>query len=459
MPSEFFRQDRWLLPGLLLLSLFLRLTVLERYARQLDRDLDLYRRMATAIRDGRGFIHPDTGLPTAYRPPLYPVVLSLVLRGGGGETAIGVLHLFLSVATIALTFAAARRLRLGEASWVASGLVAVDPLLLYNVSQVMTETLATFLSAATVWWLTGPAPPPDGVVRQRSSILWAFGLGALFGLCGLCRPTFFAWGALLAAGWCTAQLIGWLRKMLGKSGASGNLWSAVTVVAGFTIAVSPWVLRNVSEFGRPILSTTHGGYTLLLGHNPVYYEQVVRKPWGTVWEGNSLRKWQQSLEQAMAAESPLIRRDEVARDRWMWQRAQEYMLSDPKLALRSGLTLVGRMWNIAPLDPTNSSGWPLILLMSTFYAIWFAAMLVGLYRMRREEWSAWWPGLALIVSFTGVHFFYWADLRMRAPLIPVMALLAARAFRKGTATGDSRPDAESADAPDKIPPVPVSPTQ
>ena len=42
------------------------------------------------------------------------------------------------------------------------------------------------------------------------------------------------------------------------------------------------------------------------------------------------------------------------------------------------------------------------------------------------EWNcAWRPVLVLIVSFTAVHSIYWADMRMRAPLVPAIALLAA----------------------------------
>ena len=37
----------------------------------------------------------------------------------------------------------------------------------------------------------------------------------------------------------------------------------------------------------------------------------------------------------------------------------------------------------------------------------------------------WLFGVVLAVGFTAVHCVYWTDLRMRAPLVPVVALLAA----------------------------------
>jgi hypothetical protein len=48
--------------------------------------------------------------------------------------------------------------------------------------------------------------------------------------------------------------------------------------------------------------------------------------------------------------------------------------------------------------------------------------------------------VALLISFTLVHAFYWADMRMRAPLVPVLALLAARA---GAALCEKWPGLES----------------
>ncbi|MFX9077435.1 hypothetical protein ABTN32_20465, partial [Acinetobacter baumannii] len=52
---------------------------------------------------------------------------------------------------------------------------------------------------------------------------------------------------------------------------------------GTILTVSPWLVRNWLVFGVPILTTTHGGYTLLLGNNSVFTQDVVQQPWGTVW--------------------------------------------------------------------------------------------------------------------------------------------------------------------------------
>jgi hypothetical protein len=117
---------------------------------------------------------------------------------------------------------------------------------------------------------------------------------------------------------------------------------------------------------------------------------------------------------------------ELFRDRWMSRRAWKYMREDPWTAVRSGMTLLGRIWNIVPMTTTNRSvsGWTR-LVIGVFYSAMFLSALVGLVRLRRKEWLRWWPLVALLLGFTAVHSLYWADMRMRAPLMPAIALLAA----------------------------------
>ena len=52
--------------------------------------------------------------------------------------------------------------------------------------------------------------------------------------------------------------------------------------------------------------------------------------------------------------------------------------------------------------------------------------VVGLSSLGRRALEApWLAGLTLALAFTAVHAFYWTDLRMRAPLTPVLAICAA----------------------------------
>ena len=58
------------------------------------------------------------------------------------------------------------------------------------------------------------------------------------------------------------------------------------------------MIRNVMVFGEPIWTTTHGGYTLALANNPVYYDDILHGPPGRVWTGHDQWLWWDSVNQA-----------------------------------------------------------------------------------------------------------------------------------------------------------------
>lgn len=416
---------------LLLVAILLRGIVIWKFGANLDADVDHYLGIARNLAAGHGFFVPGTNTPTAYRPPLYPLMLAGLLWLNGSSLAIGILQLVLGAWTVLLTVIAGRRLGLGRWALAAGLIVTCDPLLLYNTSLIMTETLAALL-ATLLLCLAIDVP----LLQQTATVIHStlgkrLLLGIVFGLCCLCRPTFFAFAMLTTC----AALAGLFRKapvavperVRGKLTAkTGRLAVAWPVVLGTAVVLAPWAIRNAAVFGHPILTTTHGGYTLLLGHNPVYYREVVDQPWGRVWSEPSLTAWQKSLEERMAAAVPPVK-GEDARDRWMYAGAWALIRGEPAHAVRAGLTLLGRFWNVSPLgSQTARLGVPALWGIRAFYSLMLLAMLLGVARLRGAEWIRWRPLLLLIASFTLVHCLYWADMRMRAPLIPAIALLSAR---------------------------------
>ncbi|MBI3863048.1 MAG: glycosyltransferase family 39 protein [Planctomycetia bacterium] len=403
--------------GILVMALALRLGVLWKYSSHLQDDHDNYRRIAQEVALWKGCVDPDTAQPTAYRPPLYPWLLAIIIYCGGHDVAIGIVHALLGVATVALAMDVGRRLGLGRGSFIAGALVAVDPLLLYQTVQVMTETTAAFLAGLCLWLFLRPATTVNGLA-----------IGLVFGAACLCRPTFWAFGALATACWLVVHIrsIDWLEGF-----SDGGLRPAVVVVAGVLTVIGPWMMRNSKLLRSPVITTTHGGYTLLLPHNDFYTRDVVQKPWGTVWPSASFDEWTVSVEGQLATINPPLDRAhlwsgaEVARDDWMNRQALRYIRNDPRTALRSGLTLLGRMWSIAPATTGDASrSTALRVAIGVFYVPVLVAMLVGMFRVATKSWKTWWPPLVLILGFTCVHALYWADMRMRAPLVPAIALLA-----------------------------------
>ena len=404
----------------------------------------------------------DEVLPTAFRPPLYPLVLSLLTRHDFSTArpseplgdlrlsipAVAALHWVLGVATsvLAIQIAGAclgraaetlspRRIR--ALSYAAGLLVAVDPILLRQSSVVMTETLATFLAVAFwAWWCRG------GLEVSRWSGL---GGGVLLGLSVLCRPTAAAWIALMAA---------WLLCKKGtpvfSRGGKKNLRLHFQLMMGLLLTVSPWVVRNWIQFGKPIWATTHGGYTLLLANNPVLFDHFRRGHWSRDWDearfhaiwaqryGRDLSEpaaWQVEPAATLPVPAPV---DEIAEDRYARDAAVAAIAAEPGIFAKASLTRLGWLWAWWP--DSRQAGRTLRLLIGT----WYGCVLCGLaiatawawfrQRFRHDFWALVMPGVALILAVSAVHAVYWSNMRMRSVAMPavyilLVSLLAIRANR------------------------------
>lgn len=406
---------------ILLLALALRLIAVVIWRDDLGSDPDAYRGLAERLVGGHGFVAPD-GRPTAFRPPLYPLMLSAV--HWAGARGIGVLHVALGVATTGVTYLVGARLRLRGWAFIAAVLVAIDPLLLRYTPQVMTEVTCAFWSAILLWL----------AARWTGDERWQLGtpilLGVVFGMATLSRPTFWVFGALGTACWIAYLYFGHCddRPRQLRRGAAVAIAAAAVVL--------PWGLRNSFHLGQPIITTTHGGYTLLLANNPVFWTEVVEDPDADFWRGESLETWQRSLENEMiiAGVEPT---DELARDEWFQDRALEQIREAPDRFLRSSLFRLRRLYDLAPAGGEGNDA-PRIIAMTVgcFYAVVFTFALAGTLGLLAEAFrqrgkaglsphQRWLPVLLLIAAYSSVHAVYWTDARMRAPLVPAIALMTA----------------------------------
>ncbi len=348
-------------------------------------------------------------VPTAYRPPLYPCVLAAcVAIGPTGRAAIGLMHLALGLGTVWLTYRLGQSCGLGRWAWLAAVLVACDPILLAQSTLVMTETLATFLAVAALACVA--------IATQRHSARWALVAGGVAGLGVLCRPTFLPWAIVVPF-----VFLGTVRPV------ARGLALAMAMAAALAAALAPWAIRNQVQFGRPIVTTTHGGYTLLLANNPDFYEYLRSAPWGAVWENKTLdRAWAAKAPRGTAA-------DEVRADRLAYAEAVQNIRSEPAMFCYACLVRVGRLFGVLPhqLAPDEGIGRRLLRYgVGLWYVVELglaalgAAVIFG-FRRRFEDTSFGWVSMALLVAcFISVHAVYWTDMRMRAPLMPALALAA-----------------------------------
>jgi 4-amino-4-deoxy-L-arabinose transferase-like glycosyltransferase len=401
---------RRLLP-VLVLGLLVRMAVILPQFGALN-DPDNYLPLARSLAQGRGFCLVD-GVPTAYRPPLYPIVLAPVVRVCGERDlplGLAALHLGLALGTIVFTYATAIRWGLGPSrAVVAAAIVALDPVAVVQSRSVMTETLAAFLVAACLASVTLPG--------RRGIIL----SGIAFGLSSLCRPS------LLPGAGLTALALAWV----GPEPLRRRSLNALIFVAAILFTMSPWAVRNWRMFGEPIWTTSHGGYTLALANNPEYYADVVDGPSGRVWTGSSQHAWLERVYRETVGMS------EIEADRHLRREALKMAAGWPGTFLRATLARLGRFWGIAP-SPAVYPTWLRIATAAWTIPLW-VALTVGLFRNGLMKWPSVVAPL-IMIGLTVVHAFYWTDMRMRVPLIPAIALVAAGASlrRKATLPSASR---------------------
>ena len=368
-------------------------------------DPDSYRLFAQTLRSD-GVYGPAADAPSAFRPPLYPLLLT---PAPGSRLHAAAVNLIAAGLSAWLTMSLAARLLSPRAALPAGLLFAIDPVSVQTATQVMTETVFTTLLLATLLVWTGSG-------RGRTG-----GTGLLLGLCGLTRPT--AWAA-------------WVFWLLGSTGR----WRPWLIATGIGVLVClPWVARNQRQFGRPILATTHGGYTLWLGQNPTFQREVVIGP-HEVWPQDSFRRWTTANLRATAD------MDELRRDRHFRTQAVDWLTAHPLDGLRSMVLHVRRLWAIRPhrVPPVVAYG------CAWFYAVLLGAMLVGLsHPLVRTRAGVLLP--LTLAATTAVHALYWSNIRMRTPLMPLVAVLAvagatllSRGFRRTaeqapSPSGRSRP--------------------
>ena len=373
-----------------------------------------YDQVAWNLARGAGFAF-GTGspvYPTAFVPPLVPWITSLLYHAAGHryfaalllQCAIGAVVPLLIQSLGAAMFS-------GGAGRLAGWLAAFDPLLVFFSGYLLTETTfcAVLVAALIVSaeWVKTPRPGR------------ALGVGMLWGLAALARPP-----ALLLP-W---LIVAWAMVPLGLTVQPRDRWRQVLAVAiGFALVVGPWTIRNATVFHSFIPVTTGAGRALLDSNNPEVWSDPVRRggaistfhvePYASEFRGHS--------------ESEV---DAIAR-----RQAGDFLRAHVREWPDMALAKLARFWRLkaegggtgswqrpgSPLEDLRRRADPLLVwsLLALPFALW------GLARSLQgpRRWFQALPAL-VILYFTLGAVVFWGALRMRVPIEPLVALLAAVGF-------------------------------
>lgn len=202
------------------------------------------------LASGEGF-SMQAGVPTAKRPPLYPVFLAAVYGvAGHSYTAARIAQSFLGAFACLFLFLAAKELFGRSAALLASLICAVHPVLIAYSGQILNEALFTALLTVAMWlfvlW-----------TRKRGwFLLVSFSIA--LAVSALIKPTPIFLPVLLFA----ADAFD--AKDFRRAVRSFGVFCMIALVV-----LAPWTIRNYKAFGKIIpFASQHGPlffYTMITG--------------------------------------------------------------------------------------------------------------------------------------------------------------------------------------------------
>jgi hypothetical protein len=208
---------------------------------------------------GDGYIEPlflaPTHVPTADKPPLYPLVLALpAVLGAGSIVWNRVVSCLMGALLVAALGLLGRRAAGDRAGLAAAAIGAAYPVFVGLDGSVRSESLYAPLIAFVLLCAYR--------LRDRPETSRALTLGAVVGLAALTRSEAIA-----------------LVVLAPIAAPRARLRTLTLCVLACALVLSPWVIRNWTTFGEPTLSTNSG--SLIYGANchDAYYSGLIGA-WG-----------------------------------------------------------------------------------------------------------------------------------------------------------------------------------
>lgn len=243
---------RFLFAAILLSALGLRVWWFQKVNTQPVTDFDWYFERAKELAQGLGY--QVDGNPTAYWPPGYPLALSLLFKLTGPTVfAAKILNSALTIIIVAQTYLLGRRLHPNPVLALLAALITAlfPPLVAYS-TILASEPLYTALILAGCLFLYNPKTKPLHFIYT----------GIVFSLATLVRPQ-----AILIL--LFVLPIAWLFQRSNSQNSSAfRLTSISILVATFALVQTPWMIRNITIYKKPVFVSTNGGDNLWIGHNP-----------------------------------------------------------------------------------------------------------------------------------------------------------------------------------------------
>jgi len=343
------------------------------------------------------------------RAPLYYYLLAWLYMLTGPQVAVariagcllGALNCYL-MARLAAALA-------GFRTGLLAGLIAALywPLVYFDF-ELLTVGLEVCLNTALLWALLAAG--------RRGSTLWFAAAGVVWGLSAITRPNVLAVAPVI---WLWAW---WTSR---QPSAARRLLAPLAATIGLVIPIAPVALRNYFVGGEPVLLASTGGINFYIGNNPesTGYLAIVpeaRPEW---------RDWLVDIKQIPEQELGRSLTDREISSYW-FGRAMKWIGSAPGAWIGHMVTKLRLFWS--PLEIPNNqpiwqiarqAGWIAWLFWIGFPVV--AALAIPGLALLRGRWRAWTIPVAFAAVYMATVVAFFCPARYRAPVIPVLIILAA----------------------------------
>ncbi len=360
-------------------------------------DAEGYWDLARHLSRGEDFAIYD---PPRYvlRMPGFPLVMSLGMRVFG-QSALGMRIILACVGTVAcwLVFLLGRELGDATTGLVACALAAISPAFIGFSVLLLSETLFALTLLASLLALAklarANAQAPDTTLDQRAPVI-ALVAGLLNGAATLVRPTWL----LVAPAFGLVSLI----KSRNRKRACGRF---ALVIAGMSLALAPWTIRNARVTGHFVPTTLWMGPSLYDGLSPTA-------------TGVSNMDF-------IEADGWYRRPDvsEYEADRHYRQAAIAFAMDHPGRAFELGLKKLWRFCNPFP-NAEQFGNWPIWLSVGLFELPVLLLAVIGFWQVRRTPLT-WALTAGPMLYLALVHTVFIGSLRYRLPVEYALLVLSA----------------------------------
>jgi 4-amino-4-deoxy-L-arabinose transferase-like glycosyltransferase len=344
-------------------------------------------------------------IATAFRVPLYPVILAALTYGHKEFFPILLAQSLIGAATVWCTALIARELFSNAAAIIAALMTAFYPYYVVHDTALQETSLYTLLTALAVLLLMR--------ARRNGSATVSLCAGFTLGAAVLTRATLAPFAAL-APLWLVvrgeASAVPWQR----------GLSTCLICLGAIAMTISPWLAHSYKLTGSPTLST-EGGFFLWLGNNPYTFS---RYPNESIDRSEDVAL--EALSPQDRAELKALAVKETAVDRWFLREGLDYIREHPLQTFAGAVRKIGAAFCLLP-SPRRDF-WPSLVYLLSYGPV----MTLGLWGMwtGRRKWREHLIFYMLFITFLAETAIFFGHTSYRAFLDVYLIVFAAGAVER-----------------------------